>query len=160
MGNTTSLVAVLPDGTEYFEDIRPFPAKAGFDAYDYKRVCENAVRNSGLTTPRANPVPVVVSLFVLQIEKGKLVRRPHPTTYSITPPLERMTPEQYDAEMTSLLNEIPDEFSCYVTSESYDRGHAAGYEECVLIARSMVDGLRPCIVEYRKRLQFNSVEHP
>ncbi len=154
MSEKTSVVAVLPDGAEHFEDIRPFGGRrdVGMTLRDYETVAENAVRKKGLTTPRSNPVPVKVSVFKLEIKGGKLDRN-KVKDFPITPPLERMTDAEYNSEMAELLAELPEEFRSYVSSESYDHGHSAGYEECVSIARSMVHGLKPVIDAYTKRIK-------
>lgn len=144
--DTKNLVAVLPDGTEYFEEIRSF--SQGWRQQDYRVVCQNAVRKAGITTSRLNPAVVNVDLFVLEIKHGVLERRKI-NTYSVTPPLERMIDSEYHIEMKKILSEIPPEFHSYVTSESYDRGHSAGYEECVLIAQDIVYSLKPCIESYK-----------
>lgn len=154
MSDKKNFVAVLPDGTEHFEELSMFSPR-GWSHHDYERVCENAVRNARLTTPRNNPDCVKVDLFVVSIQNGSLNRH-KVGNYSITPPLERMTDSDFNAEMRDILGEIPEEFHSYVSSESWDRGHSAGYEECVSIARSIVFSLKPCIESYRVKLQAAS----
>lgn len=142
------LVAVLPDGTEHFEELRYFTDRHRSIDSDFRLICENAVRKAGLTTPRHDPVPVQVGLFDLEIQAGKLGRRKI-RAFDIMPPLERMTDAQYSDEMQEILSEVPVEFRSYVASESYDRGHSAGYEECTNIAQSIVAALKPCIEAFR-----------
>lgn len=148
MSYKKSVVAVLPDGTEHFEEIT---SEKSFSYRDYEGVCENAVSKAKLKTPRNNPVAVNVDLFSLEIKNGKLERRKI-NTYGIVPQLERMTDDEYNAEMKEILSEIPQEFHSYVWSESYDRGHSDGMEGCVNIAVSIVSALKPCIKEFRKNI--------
>jgi len=60
--------------------------------------------------------------------------------------------EYYD-KLHKLLSEIPKEFSEYVESEAWNRGHSDGYEECLIIAENIVLGLAPAIEAYTKRVK-------
>lgn len=120
--------------------------------WEKKSLCEQLVRRLGLKTARKDPKKIKVSVFRLEIVKGKLERR-GAGNYDIDLPLERMTADEYNAEMEEELKDIPEEFRPYVSNESYDRGHSAGYEEVLGIAKEMIHNLRPCIENYRKRIQ-------
>lgn len=146
-----SLVAMLPNGTEHYEEITPSGFR-GFTSHDYQRVCENAVRAAGLTTPRLCPATVQVSLFSLEIAGGKLIRRAM-GQFPTMPTCTRMTDVEYAAEMRETLATIPESFRSYVESKSYEDGHSSGYEEVIGIARCMVADLAPCIADYATSLK-------
>jgi hypothetical protein len=118
---------------------------------DYQQWCQEAVRFWQLTTPRAEPQQVRVQLFRLKIVKGQIARQTI-STYTVTPPLERMTADEYSAEMDEILAALPGPFRAYVGSEAYERGHSAGYEEVVGIAQAMADALKQPIADYRKQV--------
>lgn len=141
-------VAVLPDGNEHFCESIPTTTQKE------KSMCAEAVRAYGLKTSRKNPVDVIVKLYRLVINKGKLERQ-FCGTYHIQPDFERMTQAEYDSEMIDILKHVPVEFHGYVYGEAYDRGHSSGMEECVSIASSIVDNLLPCIKNYTRSLQGN-----
>ena len=120
--------------------------------WEKKNLCQQLVRRLGLTTARKYPKKIKVFVFRLEIIKGKLERRGR-QAYDIDLPLERMTADEYNADMEEELKDIPEEFRSYVSNESYDRGHSAGYEEVLSIAKEMIYNLKPCIENYRKRIQ-------
>jgi len=136
-------VAVLPDGTEFFAD-----------AEDGNDVCEQAVRKAGLTTPRANRQKVKVGLFQLVIRDGKLDRRPCGTK-EVMPFLERMTENEYDAEIAEQLSELPEAFHGFVRNHAYEHGHSSGFEEMIGIANELISNLVPCVKEYAIYLRNN-----
>jgi len=136
-------VAVLPDGTEFFAD-----------AEDGNDVCEQAVRKAGLTTPRANRQKVKVGLFQLVIRDGKLDRRPCGTK-EVMPFLERMTENEYDAEIAEQLSELPEAFHGFVRNHAYEHGHSSGFEEMIGIANELISNLVPCVKEYAINLRNN-----
>ena len=133
-------VAVLPDGTEFFAD-----AEVG------NEVCEQAVRKAGLTTPRANRQKVKVGLFQLVIRDGKLDRRPCGTK-EIMPFLERMTENEYDAEIAEQLSKLPEAFHGFVKNHAYEHGHSSGFEEMIGRAEDLISNLVPCVKEYATQL--------
>lgn len=115
-----------------------------------KNLCQQLVRRLGLKTSRKEPKTVKVSVFSLHIIKGKLERR-GAGNFDIDLPLERMTSDEYNAEMDETLAEIPEEFRSFVRESSYERGHSAGYEQVVSIAHEMVFGLKPCIEAFKRK---------
>lgn len=140
-----SFVVVFPDRTEYYMD---FPASRPVAC---KQICEEAVHRSPLRTPRANPTPVKVRLFSLEITRGG-VTRGYIGEYEVMPYLERMTEPEYRNEMKNIVSQLPEEFRSYVERRAYADGHSAGYEEVVSHAESMLDELLPCIDKYTKRI--------
>ena len=70
----------------------------------------------------------------------------------VTPFEKEMGSTEYHEEMGRLLEEIPEEFRGYVSSEAYDRGHSSGYEESFNIAQDITNTLKRCIDKYTKRL--------
>lgn len=144
-----NLVAVLPDGTEHFADVRVYGQRV---TTEYRQVAEDAVRKAGLTTSRKDPQTVKVKVFVLGILKGA-IHRESAGQYDITPPLERMTEQEYAEEMKEILADLPEAFRSYVESEAYEDGHSAGYEEVVTLARNMASSLKRPIAEYTESLK-------
>jgi hypothetical protein len=141
-------VAILPDGTEFFGENNE--KNQFFKATGLENICEQAVRKAKLTTPRKEPKPVKVELLRLEINEGKLVRVPV-GTYNIIPSKERMTDEEYETELSEMLETIPEAFRKFVRTKAYDDGHSSGLEECLNIAESLVSDLIPCIREYTKQ---------
>lgn len=154
MADIHFFVAVLPDGTEHNFEVR-VNGGCAVDGDALARGCRDAVRAAKLTTPRSNPQQIPVDLFELKILGGKLVRSRVLRCLIDLPP-ERLANDELSAEMLALLADLPEEFQGYVSHESWDRGHSAGMEEVVMIARSIVDSLKPCIENYRKRLTSGS----
>jgi hypothetical protein len=109
-----------------------------------KEVAANAVRHWKLTTPRSAPKDVTVVVARLTIENNSVVRRGE-CKVSVTPPLTRMTSEEYAVRMVLVLQPLPVAFRGWVEQQAYDRGHSAGYEEVVMLAEELVDGLLGCI---------------
>jgi hypothetical protein len=94
---------------------------------------------------------VACEVFALEIKAGKLERR-SAGRKSVMPPLQPMTSEEYRQELAEILEPLPVEFHAFVGGEAWDRGHSAGYEEVINIARDMAFNLRPCVEQYTKRL--------
>lgn len=140
----SNYVAILPDGKEFFGEIPDKPDRIDRHRHFDRELCENAVRKSGLMATRRNPVNVKIPLYRFQITNGEM-KRVFVGTYEITPPLEPMTTPEYEEEMEEICSDIPEEFHPFIRSESWDRGHSAGMEECVSIARDLVYALKPCI---------------
>lgn len=118
--------------------------------FEKRQLCSSLVRRLGLSTPRKEPKKIKVAVFSLAIVKGKMERR-SAGTYDIDLPVERMTSDEYNAEMDETLAEIPEEFKAFVRDSAYERGHSAGYEEVVSIAQEMVYGLKPCIEAFKRK---------
>jgi hypothetical protein len=94
---------------------------------------------------------VEVQTYVLEIKNGKLERTRAEMQY-VTPPLERMTSDEYEGEMGRLFMTIPNEFAAFIRHEAYGRGHSSGYEEVVNEARGLVGDLEPVVEAYTKRI--------
>jgi hypothetical protein len=139
-----SVVAVLPDGSEYCDD--------SADPRFYMAVASAAVSNAGLTTPRDAPKDVKVKVFELNIRGGKIERK-LANTFDVPIPLERMTDLQFRDAMQDLLGNVPPEFHGFIEKKAWDDGHAQGYEEVVLHADNLIDELMPAIKAYRKSLK-------
>lgn len=143
-----NLVAVI-NGKDYPAEfnIRESDPKPPY----YQRAAEDAIRKAGITCPRKNPMQMGVEVFVLKIKGTELVRE-RAGKILVTPPMERMTVDEYNEERNTLLAEIPIEFHGFIGTETWDRGHSAGYEEVINIMQEMVYNLKPCIQNYRTNL--------
>lgn len=138
-------VAILPDGTEYFGEVT---GRVGSQARD---VAEAAVRKAKLTTSRKNPVEVTVQVYQIAAKDGELTRRSIGEIV-VMPTLERMTQEEYTEEMESILSDLPEEFRLFVSQQSWEEGHSAGYEEVVNYAQDYAYSLASAIKAYNQRM--------
>lgn len=75
------------------------------------------------------------------------------------PPAPRMTLEEYNSQMESLFEQLPEEFRPFVEGYAYDRGHSAGYDEVYLIAQGLVYALKPCIDKFVANKQLWVLKH-
>lgn len=117
-----------------------------------QRIRDECVRKSGLKNTRKNPNRIVkVELFKLVIEQGKLVRQ-FAGRFVATPPLERMTEQEYNEEWNELLKDIPKEFHSFIMSDCYERGHSAGYEEVINYAHEMCHNIKEPIKKFKESL--------
>lgn len=141
----TQVVAVLPNGKEYFGHIEEGWRKAADVAAD-------AVRKSDIRTPRRNPQTVKVQMYRMDIEDGQLVRRSL-GGYNIMPYMEAMTEKEFSQERDELLADIPQEFHSYISSQAYERGHSSGMEEVINYMKDIVSSIRQPIADYTARLK-------
>lgn len=118
--------------------------------HELKELADSIIRRLKITTPRNNPEKVKVGVYKLEIDKGQLNRR-LVKTFEIMPYRERMTQEEYDGELESILKQVPEDFRQYVRDQSWEDGHSAGLEEVISIAQDIVDKIDPCIEKFKKR---------
>ena len=119
------------------------------DFYTLADLARDAVRKTGITTNRKDPKCVRVKIFALEIKNASLVRR-ECQTINVQPPLEPMTPVEYDEECQDILRNVPEQFHVALQSMAYERGHSSGYEEVLGMLRDLVDSLLPAIKQYGK----------
>ena len=57
--------------------------------------------------------------------------------------LYQMTPtkDEFEAAISSIVEELPDKLASFVRSEAWERGHSSGYEEVLNIARDLASKL-------------------
>lgn len=146
MKQKRTYVVVFADKTEHFVEIM-----YNSESFSAKNICQDAVRSKKLTTSRKNPQTVAVELFAVEISGGQLNRR-KVGNYEVMPSLERMNSEEYNEELAEAIEELPEEFQSYVSHAAWERGHSAGYEEVVNIAREMASDLLPHLQRYQKRI--------
>jgi len=84
------------------------------------------------------------------IEKWECNEEFQKTCKDFQAPPPRMTDEEYLAEHTKLINELPEEFRSYASGEAW--AHSAGYEEVIMILRWIVEDLKGPIEKYKKRV--------
>lgn len=139
-------VAVMPDGREYFTQMQTgrFPNERPASEV----IANEAIRHFGITTKRADPQKIVINVAEQHIDKGELKRRPF-GSIAIQPPLERMTQDEYEAEMTEILSSLPVEFHGFVRQNSWDHGHSSGFEEVINYAHDLQSSLLPAIQAYK-----------
>ena len=68
-----------------------------------------------------------------------------------------MTGEEYNEQEAAILANTPVEFHSALSYEAYERGHAAGYEECLIYLRGMVDMLAEPLRKFENRIKREEV---
>jgi len=64
-----------------------------------------------------------------------------------------MNEKEYAKKLAEILEPLPEEFRSFVSYQAYDRGHASGYNEVLLIADDLTHELLPAVEKYTKRLK-------
>ena len=64
-----------------------------------------------------------------------------------------MTSEQYNQQEAEILKPLPPEFHAMLSYSAYERGHSAGYDECLLHLREMASALVEPVKQYENRLR-------
>jgi len=115
---------------------------------------QRIVDKSGITTLRERPKRVGVRVYetVVNPENSKL-KEAFYADYEVMPPVVALDADSYNHEMEKMVSCLPPEFQQYVHAESYERGHASGYEECLSIAHGLVHDLSDVISRYTTRIQ-------
>lgn len=72
--------------------------------------------------------------------------------------LQREREEKYQREMAAILEQLPEELRSFVSWQAWDTGHSAGYNEVVLIASNLTEGLLPAVKAYTERLKGQPLE--
>lgn len=129
----------LPDGTKTQLEL------SSVNATDYK------IRKLLPKVKRGELESVIVKVYRVDVQNLE-VKLKYFEKIWVTPFEKEMDSSEYNAEMDKLLEEIPEEFRGYVSSEAYDRGHSSGYEESLNIAQDITSTLKRCIDKYTKRL--------
>lgn len=127
------------------------PTADEYSSRSIESMAKRIVREAGMTTQRNNPQSVVVRVNAIELKDGELVQR-YVRTFNIVPPLTRMTAEEYTAEQTEALAEVPAEFHGALSSMAYEHGHSAGHEEVINTLRSLIGDLLPSIKAYGFRV--------
>ncbi len=73
-------------------------------------------------------------------------------TLEVEPYVRPMTPEDYCTAMEKLLEQLPEEFRSFVSSQAYERGHSVGREESYNIAQDIVSSLKDPIKKYQEKI--------
>lgn len=72
--------------------------------------------------------------------------------------MERMTEDEYAKAQAFLLKDFPEEFKGVLSHMAWERGHSAGYEECLNVLRGLVEDLEEPIKKYGKRERKDAVD--
>lgn len=140
-----NLVAVLPDGREYFGD------NVRYSFCSNNNFAEQAVFHFGIKSPRSNPIDIKVKIYRLDVKKGKLERTLYGSV-DVRPCLEPMTQQEFDTEIESVVSEIPAEFHNFIKSYAWMEGHSSGFENVLCIASELVARLADPIKAYEKNI--------
>ena len=141
---------VLPKGEIDFVD-KTLDSSSYERSRQIKQMCVNAAYKHNYSASRKDPQEIVAKIYNVTLHMGKTVET-FSTNVSFTPPLARMTIQDYEEEMKSITKELPEEFVSFVERQAWDDGHAYGYEEVCNIACNIVSNLMPRITEYNKRM--------
>lgn len=140
-----NLVAVLPDGREYFGEVTgSYGLLSGVDDF-----AEKAVRSFGIKNFRSDPIQVMVKIYRISSKNGKASRL-FVRYVKVNPDLERMTQQEFDTEMESVVSEVPTEFHDFIKAYAWMEGHSSGRENVVSIASELVTRLADPIKAYEK----------
>jgi len=63
-----------------------------------------------------------------------------------------MTAEEFNILEAEVLKDLPEEFRSCISSMSYERGHSAGYEECLIHVKGYVRDLKDPIEKFKNRI--------
>jgi len=141
-------VVIMPDGTESFHDVNcAFSTRTAL--HD---VVNKAISKSKLTCSRSDPKTIKVKVYRLNLREGQ-VTRASVGEMETTLPFAPMTDAEYEQEMQDVVAGLPLEFKIFVEAQAYIRGHSAGYEEVVAVARSIADSLKPAVDQYITRMK-------
>jgi hypothetical protein len=110
---------------------------------------DQAIRKAGITTNRKDPVQVSAKIYELQSKDGKPIRRLM-GNYDITPPLRKMTSQEYSDELGRLLNQVPFEFRNALTGYVGDQ---ANHEASIDLLDDLINILLEPITRYSTRLK-------
>lgn len=141
----THYVFILPDETESYAEL----INTSNIQYDISNYANNLVRKAGITKKRKEEKVVLVDVYRQYISQGKLCRT-KVMTCKVTPHNERMTEEEFTAEMKQVTGQLPKAFAEFVDGLSYDLGHYAGYEEIISYANTITDSLIEAIKKHGK----------
>ena len=84
----------------------------------------------------------------LDIEAGQM-KRVSPCPFEVTPPLIRMTGDEYTAELDEVLANLPEQFHGFVKEQINDRDYSQ-MEEMLQFAQGFVPPLLAAVREYDK----------
>ncbi len=134
-------VSKLGNGQDIYEDSQ--------SSLDTRKIAENAVLNSKITTNRFNPITISVEVSELTIKLGAVEKRVL-TKVNITPPYAPLTQNDYISILEKELESIPKEFhDCVAKTAWADNG---SYEESLSNVRKIIGYLIPAIADFRKYL--------
>lgn len=145
------VAAVKINQTETYEHFSDEISLERLRDFDLKHFAEEATRKSGLTTHRRAPANTKVTVFKITLDRGQ-AKRAQIGSYECTPPYARMTKEEFDEDLDEALKHLPLEFQQYVSRESWERGHSAGYEEVINYAHGLANDLEEVLKAYHKRI--------
>lgn len=147
----TQYVAVVVDANnfEHFGEVRD---EVRLYDFEVDRLARDAIYQSGIKTPRNNPIKTRVNLFSVKLVKGQAVRTPAGYK-NVDVPLLRMTNEDFETAQSEALANIPLEFHAAFRQIAWDEGHSAGYEEVVSILDRLIDHFDLPIKQYTKRIE-------
>ena len=152
--STNFVGEVLVNGElkEYFGELNIQNGR--LESLETKSFADTVVRHFKLTTPRKNPMQVVVKLSTLEIKGGKMERKFY-GNIPVMPYLKAMTVDEFNAEQAEILKECPEEFRGVFSGKAWEDGHSAGYEEVISHLSELVDAFKEPINKFANRLGRN-----
>jgi len=68
-----------------------------------------------------------------------------------------MTSDEFNTQQTEILKPLPPEFHAMLSYSAYERGHSAGYDECLLHLREMADALAEPVRKFESRVRSQAI---
>ena len=143
----------IPKGTEFLVIINNFDPEKKLDGYfSCKNLGINSIWHDEFEL--VDNIPMSCSLCKNQWtsrckDSGDIcnIFEPYPPA---------MTAEEFNIKEAEILKDLPEEFRSAISTMAYERGHSAGYEECLIHVEGYVNDLKKPIEEFKERVARNS----
>lgn len=140
---------------EQYEEFGEIDRSSKFVDHEYTTLCRSVLRKAGIQNERSDPTRTVrVLVYEIVAKSGKMVRQ-LAKTLDVSPDVKYMTIEEYNTQIISIMNEIPEEFHNFVRSTAWNVGGSSGYEEVIMYAEDLIYGLQEPIKQYTDRIKNN-----
>lgn len=147
----TTFVAVFIDKSGFHREIS-FEENESYKFSNFCSVFYKILKDKDFEIEPDDEIKQVeISIFKCVVKNGKIARKPL-GKYHHYFPVRRLTSSEYEVKLNAILNEIPNSFNSFVRNQSWERGHSAGYEEVLMIAKEIVGELSPAVQAYRQFL--------
>ena len=110
-------------------------------------VIKELVAQHGRKVSRHNPETTHVLMKELYLEKGKIKEKEFKKGFYQLPILA-LTDKVFNEESEEILAILPEPFRNFVRAEAWDRGHASGLEEVLMLTQDLTDKLQFCLEKF------------
>lgn len=127
-------------------------------ASNLQQFTDSAVREWKLTTAFNQEQRIGVTIASVVAKDGKLDFRTIKVVDALLP--QRCpSPEEFEAAMDEIVKDLPDEIAAFVRQNADERGHSAGMEEILSVARGLAGELIPQCRKLVTRLTETTAAH-